>query len=135
MHECDFYTHKSEYYTQSAISTCRVWFYTLSMISTHTSVILTRISVNMTLTWMITTRSSVIYTRRVGFPHAECDFYTHNVTYTRNMISTGDYNRHENDFYLHSTIFTRKVWFYTQSVVSTHTRVIWHVLLLFIVCV
>jgi hypothetical protein len=47
--ECNFYTHKRDFYTQSAISTRRVWFYTQSMISTHTSVMLTRVRVNMTL--------------------------------------------------------------------------------------
>jgi hypothetical protein len=47
-------THKSDFYTQLAISTRIVWF------STHTSVILTRMCVNMTLTSVITTRSSVI---------------------------------------------------------------------------
>jgi hypothetical protein len=64
--ECDFYTYKSDLYTQSAMFTHRVWL----------RVILTRMRVNMTLTSKITTRWSVIYVRRMQFPHAECDFYT-----------------------------------------------------------
>jgi hypothetical protein len=64
-HGCDFNTHKSDFYTKNAISTHRVWFYTQTVIFTHTSVILTRMRVNMTLTSMIKMRSSVIYTRRV----------------------------------------------------------------------
>jgi hypothetical protein len=61
-------------------------FNTQRVISTHTSVILTLMS-------MITTCSSVIYTRRVYFIQAECNFKTH------------------------------KIGFYTQSVLHTHTRV------------
>jgi hypothetical protein len=48
----------------SVISTRRVWFY-MSVVSTHTRVVLTRMLVNLTLTSVITTRTSVIYTRRV----------------------------------------------------------------------
>jgi hypothetical protein len=44
--------------------------------------------VNMTLTSVIKTRSSVIYTRRVRFPHAKCDFYMKSVISTRSVIST-----------------------------------------------
>jgi hypothetical protein len=47
-----------------------VWFHT------HTRVILTRMCVNMTLTSVLTTRSSVISTLRVWFLHAECNFHT-----------------------------------------------------------
>jgi calcineurin-like phosphoesterase len=54
--DCNFNTHKVDFYTQSTISTRRVWLYTQSMVSTHTRVILTRMRVNMTLTSVITTR-------------------------------------------------------------------------------
>jgi hypothetical protein len=109
-----WFQHKIGYfYKQSKISTRRVWFYTQSVLSTHTRVSLIRMLVNMTLTSIISTRSVIstgtnviptrtsvisthtrlISTRRVRFPHAENDF-------------------------------TRRMWFYTQSVVFTHTRVI-----------
>jgi hypothetical protein len=60
MHQCDFNTHKIDFHTYS--------------------VILTRIRMNMSLTSVITTRSSVIYTHRVRFHsqrflHAERKFY------------------------------------------------------------
>jgi hypothetical protein len=79
-------------------------FHLQSVISTHKSVVVIRMRVNMTLT-------SVIYTRKVRFlQHAQCRFHT------------------QCDFVMISTrtrlIFTRRVWLYTQSVVSTHTRVI-----------
>jgi hypothetical protein len=52
-HECDFNTHKIDFCTQSTFSTSRVWFYTQSVVSTHTRVILRRMRVNMTLTnWL-----------------------------------------------------------------------------------
>jgi hypothetical protein len=60
----------------------------------------------MPLTSVIKTRTNVITTRRVRlFPHAECDFNTHKV-----------------DLFTQSTISTRRVWFYTQRVVSTHNE-------------
>jgi hypothetical protein len=67
-----------------------------SVISTHTSLVLT-------LTSVIPTRSSMIYTHRVEFLHAEFNFNMHEC----------DLNTLKIGFY-----------FYTQSVVSTHTRVI-----------
>jgi hypothetical protein len=86
-----------------------VWFYTQNVISTYTSVILTRVRVNMTLT-------TVIYIRKSAISHAECDFYMH-----------------KSDFYTQSAISIRRVWFphtwvwfYTQSVMSTHMSVILH---------
>jgi hypothetical protein len=66
-HECDLNMHKIAFYTQSTISTRRVWFYTQNRDFTHTSPILTHMRVNMTLTSVITTRSIVIYTRKVQF--------------------------------------------------------------------
>jgi hypothetical protein len=54
-HECDFNT--IDFYMQITIST--------RVDTTHTREILTRIRVNKTLTTVITTRSNVIYTRRV----------------------------------------------------------------------
>jgi hypothetical protein len=108
---------ESNLHTQSVISTCirvfstrkvqltlaecdfihRVWF------PTHTSVILTRVRLNMTLT-------SVIDTRRVRF-------HTQSVISTRSLVSTrANVTR--------KVRLSRREWFYTQSVVSTHTRVI-----------
>jgi hypothetical protein len=52
-------------------------------------------SVTMTLTIMITTRSSVIYASKVWFPqaeydyHTQCNFYTQSVFSTRSAILTG----------------------------------------------
>jgi hypothetical protein len=59
---------------------------------------------------VITTRSSVIYTRKVKFLHAECYFNTHEC----------DFNTHKIDFYTQSNISICTVWFYT---LSTHMRV------------
>jgi hypothetical protein len=50
-----------------------VWFYTQSVVFTHTRVRLTRIRVNLILTSVIMTRTSVISTRRVYIPHFVCD--------------------------------------------------------------
>jgi hypothetical protein len=72
---------------QSAISTRRVYFYTQSVISTHTSLGLTQMSVIKTLTSVITTHANVINTRRVQFPHAEGDYYTQSVFYTHSLIA------------------------------------------------
>jgi hypothetical protein len=44
-------------------------------------------SVIMKITSVITTRTSVIYTRRVQFPHAEGNYYTQNVIYTHSLIA------------------------------------------------
>jgi hypothetical protein len=94
-------------------------FHPHSVISTHTSVIL------------ITTRSSVIYPRRVYFIHAECNFKT----------NERDFNTHKIDFYTKIKISTRRVCFlytreyackydthgcdfYTKSVTSARTSVI-----------
>jgi hypothetical protein len=62
----DFNTHKSDFYTQSDF-TRRVILTRISVNNTLTSVITTR-------TNMITTRRSVISTRKVQFLHAEFDF-------------------------------------------------------------
>jgi hypothetical protein len=64
-HEWDFNTHKIDFDTHGTISTGRVWFYKQSVLSTHTRVISTCVSVNMTLISDIRTRTSVIYTHRV----------------------------------------------------------------------
>jgi hypothetical protein len=80
-HECDFNTHKSDFYTQSAISIRRIWFYTQNVVFTHTRVILARMRVNITLTSVITTHSSVTYARRVRF-------HTHSVILTRTSVIT-----------------------------------------------
>jgi hypothetical protein len=52
------------------------------------------------------TRPNVIYTCRLYFLHAECDFNTHKI-----------------GFYTQSKISKRRMWFYTQVVLSTYTRV------------
>jgi hypothetical protein len=64
----------------------------------------------------LTTRSSVIYTRRVKFLHAECNFNTYGC----------DFNTHKISFYTQSKFSTRRVEFshaecnfYTQSVIFT----------------
>jgi hypothetical protein len=89
MHECYFNTHKSDFYTQSALSTDIVWFYTQSVISIHTNLIFTRMRVNITPMSVITRFSSVIYIRRLRFPHADCDFHTQSVISTgKNVIRT-----------------------------------------------
>jgi hypothetical protein len=53
-HECDFYTQRvlfphaeCDSYTQSEISTPRVWFFTQNVIFTHTSLILTHIAASL----------------------------------------------------------------------------------------
>jgi hypothetical protein len=74
---------------------------------------------------VISTRKSVISTRRVLFLHAESDFFTQSVISTRSVISI-DRNvistfQHAKDWFLYAEYdFTRGVWF-------PHTRVIWHV--------
>jgi hypothetical protein len=79
--ECNFNTQKIGFYTQSKISHThskisirKVLFYSQNCLSTHTRVSLTRvrvrIRVNMTLTSVISTRWSVIPTRRVLLIHA-----------------------------------------------------------------
>jgi hypothetical protein len=100
----DFNTHKSDFYMQSVILT------RLNVIMTLTSVTTTRTSVN-------STRIRLISTRRVQFPHAECDFYTHSLISTRIVILT-----------------CRNVITTLTTVISTRTRVIstrrvgfWHV--------
>jgi hypothetical protein len=85
----------------------------------HTSVILTRMEVNMILTSVITTRffviykrSSVMYTHKVRLPHAECDLYTQ-----------CDFARHECDFNTHkSDIYTQNSFLHPQSV-SLHAYI------------
>jgi hypothetical protein len=97
--ECDFNTHKIEFYTQSTISTRRVCFL-------HTRVSLTRLRVNMTLSIVISTRSSEIplhaernFYTQCNFDRHECDSNTHEF----------DFNTHKIDFYTHITISTCKV--------------------------
>jgi hypothetical protein len=61
----DFNTHKIYFCMQSKISTRKEWFYHQSMASTYTKISKTHMRVNMTLTSVISTRSSVIFTCRV----------------------------------------------------------------------
>jgi hypothetical protein len=92
-----------------------VWFYTQSVMSTHTSVIECEYdtSVNMTLKSMITTCSSVFYTRRVRFLYIQCDFDRHECDYNTHECDFNthkcDFNTHKIDFYIQSTIFTLKL--------------------------
>jgi hypothetical protein len=74
-----------DFYAKSAILTCRVLFYTQSVIFTQTNVILTFMRVNITLTSVITIRSSLIYARRVWFPHTVRDFHMQSVISTRRV--------------------------------------------------
>jgi hypothetical protein len=113
-------------------STHKVWFYTQSVIFTLTSVILTRMRVNMTLISVTTIRASVIYAHRVRF-------HTQSVIYTRNFISTGtNVVTISSSVILTSNDFTRRVWFYKHetltsvittrlSVINTH-RVRYHII-------
>jgi hypothetical protein len=93
---------------------------------------------------VIVTSSSVIYIRRVRFPHAKCDFYTQSVhecdydtqDYDLNTLKVvfytyeyendthecdydtleWDYETPECDLYTQSAIFTQKVWvLYVES--------------------
>jgi hypothetical protein len=104
MYECDFNTHKLDFYTQSTTTTrrvCfwyvwvwfltrkklisnmqsttftrRVWFYTHSVVFTFMRVNLTRMRVNSTLRSVITTHA------RVKFQHDACDFKTNQLKLT-----------------------------------------------------
>jgi hypothetical protein len=78
-----------------------LWFYTQSMLSTHTIVSLTHMRVNLILTSVMYTRTSMIPTHRIKFVHAECYFNMHEC----------DFNTQKIDFYTQSTISTRRVWF------------------------
>jgi hypothetical protein len=68
-------------------------------------------SVIMTLTSTIKTRSSVIYTRRVWFIHVENDFQTQCAFETHVDTYKCDFNTHKSDFYTHKSDF------HTQSVI------------------
>jgi hypothetical protein len=67
-HDCDFNTHKCDFFTQSPISTRRV-------ISTDTSVILTR----MRVISVMFTRAIVISEQKVLFPHSQSVISTRRV--------------------------------------------------------
>jgi hypothetical protein len=56
---------------------------------------------------VISTRTSVIYIRRVWFIYVECDLFTKSVIFTRRawFLNT------ECNFYTHRVILTRSVWF------------------------
>jgi hypothetical protein len=125
-HECNYNTHKIDFYTHRTIFTCKVWFYTQSLISTHVSVILTSVRVHMILMRVITTRSSVIYACRVRWPHEECDLNTHSLISTCSVISTGT-NVITTHTSANSTrirlIFTRREWFLHAE--SDFIRSVW----------
>jgi hypothetical protein len=71
---------------------------------THTSVVLTRMRVNMRV-WCLLAECN-FYTK-CDFDRHECDYNTHEC----------DFNTHKIDFYTQKPISTRRVWFYTQSVI------------------
>jgi hypothetical protein len=103
-----------EYMTLTSVISTR------SAITTHTNVIT---SVILTLMIVITTCTSLISTRRVEFPHAECNFNTHECDfYTQCDYDTHecdykcdfntndcDYDMQKINFYTQSTIFTRSL--------------------------
>jgi hypothetical protein len=65
---------------------------------------------------VIITRTRLVSTRRVKFPHAECVFHT--------LECNFDILTLECDLHTHCDFDTQKIEFYTQSVISTHTIVI-----------
>jgi uncharacterized membrane protein len=70
--------------------------------------------VNMILTSVITTRTGVIYTRRVQFP-----------TCIVILTLTCDFNKHKSDYYTQSVILTHMSVIMTlTSVITTRTNVI-----------
>jgi hypothetical protein len=85
---CNFYTHKQEWFLHAKCT-----FYPQSVIFTYSSVVLTRVCVNMIL-------STVIYTLRVRF-------------YTQSVISTSTIviSTRKMQFSSADCDFTRKVWF------------------------
>jgi hypothetical protein len=79
---------------------------------------------------VILTRTSVIYTCILCFPHAECDFYTWCVIFTRRVC----FIHAECNFHTHCDVETHKCDYDTYNCDFTHTRVIstcrvwwWHV--------
>jgi hypothetical protein len=126
-HECDFNTHKIGVYTQSKISTRRVWFSTQSVILHAECAAYTHENKFDTYASEYDTHECDFYSLELWFLHAEFNFYMECAFGKHECDSNThewDFNTHKIDFYTHGTISTGRVWFYMQSVLSTHTRVI-----------
>jgi hypothetical protein len=134
MHECNFWTQSVISRGTSAIYICRVRFlhaecdfYTQSVISTL-SVILKLSNVTTTLTTVISTRTRVISTRRVWCWHVWVVILTlTKVVMTLIRVKTTACRNHSCVWCSHAYCdeHTHECNFWTQSVISTRTSVIY----------
>jgi hypothetical protein len=105
---------KCDFYTQSVIYLCRVWFLYARMWLQHA-----RVWFQHAQEWFLHAKCN--FHPQSEILYAECNFDTYACEYDTHEC---DYDTHKIDFYTQSTISTRRVWFYIQSVVSTPARVI-----------